>query len=197
MTDLKSLTLYVIRHGECEHNAAGRAAAQNDSPLTPRGRDHARANGVRLKEIAGDLSSFAFFASPLHRTCVTMELLRENAGLPPTGYLADRRLMEIDFGDHTWLTYNEIEASGHNRLDASQWDFIRPGGGESWQHVYDRVGRFLAGLTRNAVIVTHGGTARTIRAHYLGLNPDETLRHTLGHDGIMRLSAGTQTIFGA
>ena len=41
MPEFDALTLYVIRHGECEHNVAGRAAAQNDSPLTTRGREQA------------------------------------------------------------------------------------------------------------------------------------------------------------
>ena len=38
MAGFRNSTLYVIRHGECEHNVAGRAAAQNDSPLTATGR---------------------------------------------------------------------------------------------------------------------------------------------------------------
>src|ERR1700743_1155126 len=94
---LTNLTLYVIRHGECEHNIAGRAASWDDSPLTANGREQARPNGRLLKEIAGDLSEFDFFASPIHRTCNTMELVREAAGLPATGYKAERRLMVIDF----------------------------------------------------------------------------------------------------
>src|ERR1700679_2342669 len=101
MHKLSTLTLYVLRHGECEHNVEGRIAAQDDSPLTQRGRDQARANGRLLKELIGDLSALDFFASSLHRTCATMELAREAAGLSATGYRADRRLMEGDLGDHT------------------------------------------------------------------------------------------------
>ena len=52
MPDFKSLPLYVLRHGECEHNVEGRLASQDDSPLTAKGRDQARANGKLLKEIA-------------------------------------------------------------------------------------------------------------------------------------------------
>src|SRR5215467_783244 len=64
----RDLTLYVIRHGECEHNVEGRAASWDDSPLTVNGRAQARANGALLKQLAGDLSHFDFFASPIHRT---------------------------------------------------------------------------------------------------------------------------------
>ncbi len=74
VTDFRDLTLYVIRHGECEHNVAGRAASWDDSPLTATGRAQARGNGALLRDVAGDLSGFDFFASPIHRTCNTMEL---------------------------------------------------------------------------------------------------------------------------
>ena len=193
---LHDLTLYVIRHGECEHNVLGRAAAQNDSPLTERGRAQARANGALLKAVAGDLSAFDFFASSLHRTCTTMELARKAAGLAPSGYRADRRLMEIDFGDHTWKTHDEIGAGPYLRYEEDKWAYLRPGG-ESWALLHARVGRFLETLTGDAVIVTHAGPARMIRAHYLGLSPQETLDYYPPHAGIVRLSAGAETAFGA
>lgn len=195
MSDFRDLTLYVIRHGECEHNVAGRAAAQNDSPLTANGRAQASGNGALLKEVAGDLSNFDFFASSLHRTCDTMELVREGAGLPSTGYMADRRLMEIDFGDHTWMTHAEIDARMDRAPSSDNWDFVRPNG-ESWAHVHERVGRFLEALTRDSVIVTHFGPARMIRAHYLGLASADVAKWRPAHAGIMRLSAGTEAYFG-
>lgn len=191
----RDFTHYVIRHGECEHNVAGRAAAQNDSPLTANGRSQARNNGALLKDVAGDLSQFDFFASSLHRTCNTMELVRESAGLPPTGYIADRRLMEIDFGDHTWMTREEIMRHPMPNPENNDWDFVRPGG-ESLRHVYDRVGRFLNTLSRDAVIVTHYGPAWMIHTHYLGIAPGGAAQWRPPHAGIMRLSAGAETFFG-
>lgn len=195
MSDFRHRTLYVIRHGECEHNVAGRVAGQNDSPLTATGRAQARANGVLLAQAAGDLSAFGFFASPQHRAASTMELVREGAGLSATDYIADRRLMEIDFGDHTWMTIAELDAGGHKRLSAQGWDDRRPDG-ESWADVHDRVGRFLRSLSSDAVIVTHGGTARMVRGHYLGLSPEDILRYNAPHAGITRLSQGTEAWFG-
>ena len=197
MSQLRDLTLYVIRHGECEHNIAGRAASWDDSPLTANGREQARANGRLLKEVAGDLSDFDFFASPIHRTCNTMEIVREAASLAPTSYRADRRLMEIDFGDHTWMTREEIRARDPDLPgldDSGDWDYVRPRG-ESWAHLHERVSRFLPTLTRNAVIVTHYGPARSIRGHYLGLTPEQTKSYKPPHAGIMRLSTGTETYF--
>jgi probable phosphoglycerate mutase len=195
MESLQALTLYVIRHGECEHNVAGRAASQNDSPLTARGREQARANGRLLKELAAPLERFQFFASPLHRTCMTMELVREAAGLAPTGYLADRRLMEIDFGDHTWMTRAEIDSDAQARFLADPWNYRRPNG-ESQAMLFERTGRFLQTLSRDAVIVTHAWSARMIRSHTLGLPPEVTVRYDAPHVGILRLSQGTEAAFG-
>jgi len=195
MPDFRTLTLYVLRHGECEHNVAGQLASQDDSPLTARGREQARANGRLLKEIAGDLSGFDFYASSLHRTCATMELLREAAGLPPTGYRADHRLMEMHCGDQIWLRWDEIPAENHAAYRADPWNLARPGG-ENHAAVFRRVGALLATLKRDAVIVTHQIPARLIRGHYLGLTPEQMVGYEQPHAGITRLSAGTETYFG-
>jgi broad specificity phosphatase PhoE len=195
MADLKSLTLYVIRHGECEHNVEGRLASQSDSPLTAKGRAQARGNGLLLRELAGNLDNFDFFASPLHRTCTTMELLREAAGLSPAGYRADHRLMEMHCGDQIWLRWSDIPEEDHARYRADPWNLARPGG-ESQAMVFERVGDLLATLTRDSVIVTHQIPARLIRAHYLGLTPKEAVRYEQPHAGIMRLSAGSEAHFG-
>jgi probable phosphoglycerate mutase len=194
---LRDLTLYVLRHGECEHNALGVVAGQNDSPLTERGREQARANGARLKEIAGDLSTFDFFASPLHRTCSTMEIARAAAALPPTGYRADRRLMEIDCGDNTWRRWADIttDAEKNPVWHRARWDYCHPDG-ESFHDLYARIGAFLAILTHNTVMVTHAGPVRALRGHYLGLTGDEVLTYQAPHAGIMRLSNGTETHLG-
>lgn len=195
MADFQAHTLYVLRHGECEHNVAGRLASQDDSPLTAKGREQARANGALLKEIAGDLSAFDFFASSLHRTCATMELLREAAGLPATGYRADHRLMEMHCGDQIWLRWRDISDEEHKSYRADPWNHTRPGG-ENQAMVFARVGEFLATLQRDAVIVTHQVPARLIRAHYLGLTSEEAVRYEQPHAGIMRLASGTETYFG-
>ena|ERR1700761_7545209 len=198
MPDFRAATLYVVRHGECEHNVAGRAASWDDSPLTEKGREQARNNGALLREIEPELSRFAFFASPIHRTCNTMEIVREGAGLPPTGYRADRRLMEIDFGDHTWMARAEIAALDPKVpgiLD-DEWNYVRPRG-ESWAHLHERVGRFLETVTQDCVIVTHYGPARMIRAHYLGLTPEQAQKNKPSHAGVLRLAAGTENLFEA
>ncbi len=195
MTDFRDLTLYVVRHGECEHNLDRRVGSQNDSALTERGREQARANGRRLRELEPDPARVGFHASSLHRTCVTMELLREAAGLPGTGYLADHRLMEFHAGDHIWLKWDDIPEDDHVPFRADPWNASRPGG-ESHADVFARTGQFLRTLTKDSVIVTHGVAALTIRAQCLGLSPGEALRYQHPNAGLLRLAQGAESFFG-
>ncbi|MEI9885076.1 MAG: histidine phosphatase family protein [Rhizomicrobium sp.] len=194
MTDFRDLTLYVVRHGECEHNADGWAAGHDDSPLTAHGRAQARANGRVLADIAGDLAALDFHASSLHRTCTTMELLREAAGLPAGGYRADGRLLEGNLGDHARMPIAAFFQ--HEGYRSDPWNYVRPNG-ESMAQIHERVGRFLATLTRDSVIVSHALPCTAIRAHYLGLSPEETIGYHMGNAGMLRLSMGTETLFGA
>ena len=187
-------TLYVLRHGECEHNVAGWIGSHNDSPLTALGRQQARANARLLREIAGDVSALDFFASPLHRACVTMELIRDALGLPAGGYRADHRLMEMHTGDHIGLRFGDIPEDHHIPFRADPWGAKRPGG-ESQADVFARAGRFLEGLSRDSVIVSHGVTTVAIRAQYLGLSPQEALRYHQPNAGLLRLSAGSESFF--
>ena len=195
MPSFRDLTLYVVRHGECEHNLERRIGSQDDSPLTARGREQARDNGRLLRELAFDPASLDFHSSSLHRACVTMELLRDAAGLPPSGYRADHRLMEIHAGDHIWLAWPEIPAEHHAPFEADPWNARRPGG-ESRADLFARAGRFLATLRRDAVIVTHGVTAAALRAQYLNLSQEECLSYQSPNAGILRLSRGTEAYFG-
>ncbi|HEY0302077.1 MAG TPA: histidine phosphatase family protein [Rhizomicrobium sp.] len=194
MTAFRDLTLYVIRHGECEHNAAGWVAGLDDSPLTARGREQARANGRALAEIAGDLSALDFHASSLHRTCCTMELLREAAGLPATGYRGDGRLVEGNLGDHARL--GTAEYWDHPDYRADPWNYVRPNG-ESYAMIHARVARFLASLARDSVIVTHMLPVMMIRAEYLRLSPEQAMGYHMGNAGVLRLSMGTDALFGS
>ncbi|HEY1632906.1 MAG TPA: histidine phosphatase family protein [Rhizomicrobium sp.] len=193
---LHDLTLYLVRHGECRHNVEGRVAGRSDTPLTARGREQARDNGVLLAEAEPDLARFAFFASPLHRAANTMEIVREAAGLPRDEYVADYRLSELDCGANTFRVWAEIERD--MKADPSytdRWHWRHPGG-ESLADVHERVGRFLAGLTGDAVIVSHAGPVRMLRAYYLGLAPEAVLDYKPMHTGIVRLSAGGEAHFG-
>jgi probable phosphoglycerate mutase len=192
MRDFRAFALYLIRHGECRHNLEGRVAGHSDSPLTERGREQAHAAGALLARIEPRVSDFQFVSSPLHRSAATMEIAREAAGLAPRDYGCDRRLSELDCGDNTFRLWRDIEAE--MQMDSAfsdRWTWRQPGG-ESLADLHRRVGDFLAALSGDAVIVSHTGPIRMIRAHYLGLSPGEVLAFEPQHATIIRLAAGTE-----
>ena len=91
---------YLIRHGQTDYNAEGRLQGARDIPLNALGKSQAASNGKRLRAIEGfDPEAHEWVASPLLRTRQTMQLVRENAGLAPTEFRTEDRLIEVSFGD--------------------------------------------------------------------------------------------------
>ena len=92
------VTLYVVRHGETDWNAALRLQGQTDVPLNDRGRGQAARNGRALREILSAQPDLQFISSPLLRTVETMDIMRRELALPAKAYPTDARLKEIAFG---------------------------------------------------------------------------------------------------
>ena len=164
-------TVYYIRHGETEWNVAGRLQGQRDISLNARGREQAAHCGGVLRDLftrAGrDASEFDFISSPLGRARETMELVREQLGLAADDYRIEPRLAEIAFGAWEGFTIAQLHTRDPQRIAAREqdkWHFVPPGG-ESYQAVSVRVSAWYDGLTRDSVVVAHGGTARGLIAH--------------------------------
>ncbi len=165
-----------MRHGETPYNAENRLQGQRDIPLGSRGRDQASAVGRTLRarigaEIDRLEAAEAFVASPLIRTRQTMEIARAAMGLPPARYRLDPRLQEVRFGDWEGLTWPEVEARDPNGLAArraDKWDFA-PSGGESYAMLAERMKSWLASVTADAFIVSHGGVARALMTLIAGV----------------------------
>ncbi|MDP4004312.1 histidine phosphatase family protein [Methylobacterium sp. NEAU K] len=158
-------TIYFIRHGQTAWNAEGRLQGGRDTDLNPQGEAQAAAVAERLVALAGPgIAEADFVASPLKRTRRTMEILRATIGLPPEDYRTDPRLREIGFGNwegSTWAEIRRRDPAGAAARDRERWHHRPPGlGGESYAALVERVGPVLADLTRNAVVVAHGGVAR-------------------------------------
>jgi broad specificity phosphatase PhoE len=196
MTSFRDLTLYAIRHGETEDNISQTITAQADSPLTARGRAQAQAKGPLLRGLVGDLSAVAFVASPLHRACTTMELMRVAAGLSALPYATDHRLQEMDFGDWTKLPEGDDRLVKGGPTAHEQWNLVCPNG-ESEAMVHARVGRFLDSLKQDSVIVAHARVIAMLRSHVLGLSPEDTMAYEPSNAGVLRLAQGTEAFFSA
>jgi broad specificity phosphatase PhoE len=166
-------TIYFIRHGETDWNLEGRLQGQKDIPLNDLGRVQAEEAGRRLRELVPNAEDLDFVASPMTRTRETMERLRATLGLHPTAYRLDDRLVELTFGAWEGMTWKEVrkaEPQAAAARERDKWGYAPPGGGESYAMLADRVRPILDSLTRDAVIVAHGGVARAFLAVACGVS---------------------------
>ncbi len=165
---MPALTIYYLRHGETEWNALGRLQGVQDIPLNDLGRKQAAHAGNILADLfvrdGRDKSSLVFVASPLGRARSTMELVRGELELPPTGYALDDRLREIGYGKWEGSTLAEMQVADPElfaKRQTEKWT-VAPPGGETYAAVQVRVRDWYDELTADTVAVAHGGTARAL-----------------------------------
>ena len=160
--------IYYIRHGETSWNALGRLQGVQDIPLNDLGhRQAAHAGNILADLFVRDgraQSSLTFVASPLIRARATMELVRGELKLPPTGYALDDRLREIGYGQWEGSTLPEMQVADpdlYAKRQTEKWT-VSPPGGESYVEVQARMQDWYASLRGDTVAVAHGGTARAL-----------------------------------
>jgi broad specificity phosphatase PhoE len=154
--------IVLIRHGQTEWSANGRHTSYTDLDLTAAGERQAREVGTRL----GGRRFAAVLSSPRKRALRTAEL----AGLTVAEITED--LAEWNYGEYEGVTTAEIRET---RPGWSLWTDGCPGG-ESPEHVGDRLDRVLARaktwLDRGDVaLVGHGHCLRVCGARWVGLPP--------------------------
>lgn len=166
-------TIYFIRHGETDWNLEGRLQGQKDIPLNDLGRVQAEEAGRRLQGLVPHVEDLAYVASPMTRTRETMSLVRKAMGLDPDSYRLDDRLVELTFGDWEGMTWKEVRKKEPQLAalrERDKWNYAPPGGGESYAMLTARVRPILDDLTRDTVIVAHGGVARAFLAATCGVS---------------------------
>jgi probable phosphoglycerate mutase len=166
--------VFYVRHGETDWNVEWRLQGARDIALNEKGRSQAAYCGEILRDLLArdDLAAdtLDYISSPLGRARMTMELLRGVLALPVEGYRVEQNLTEISFGEWEGFTIEELARRDNEavlRRDRDKWNFLPPGG-ESYQQVMARVAGWYATLSRDTVVVAHGGTARALFVH-LGL----------------------------
>jgi broad specificity phosphatase PhoE len=168
--------IYYIRHGETDWNVERRLQGQRDIALNANGRAQGSRCGTILRDLLTrdrrDAAGLDYVSSPLGRARQTMELTRAALGLDPTGYRVEPRLTEISFGEWESYTIAQLHSRDPQRIAAREqdkWHFVPPGG-ESYETMSARMGEWYRTITRDAIVVAHGGTARGLIA-YLGIVP--------------------------
>jgi len=166
--------LILVRHAESEMQ--GCYVGRLDPPLSARG--HAQAAAL-ARRMAGQLL-VAVYSSPLQRALTTAQMIAVPHGLEVS---AIAELVELDFGDWDGLTYQEIAEIAPQQFNRWLADpaEVRPPNGETLLEMSQRVmeainGIIAAHLGETVVVVTHGGPARVIVCHVLGIPLSEQWR---------------------
>ena len=87
--------------------------------------------------------------------------------------MLSERLVELTFGSWEGMTWKEVrkaEPSLAALREQDKWHYVPPGGGESYAMLTARVRPILDDLTRDTVIVAHGGVARAFLAVTCGVS---------------------------
>ncbi|MEL6504067.1 MAG: histidine phosphatase family protein [Pseudomonadota bacterium] len=179
-------TIHFLRHGQTDWNVAYRLQGQQDIPINATGRKQAAANGQALKAMLDDPSDWRWISSPLGRTRETMNIVRQEVGLPSYGYETDDRLKEIAFGLWETYTFKELEVDHASAVAArheAKWDFAPPLG-ESYARLLARIQSWLPYVTQNAVVVCHGGVLRVLEHYLNGTATDEVVQWAVPQDRI-------------
>jgi probable phosphoglycerate mutase len=187
------VTLYYVRHGETAWNLAKRYQGQRDILLNATGRAQAARNGrVLAATLGAGAAALDYIASPLSRARETMEIVRRELALAPDDYRTDDRLKEIHYGHWEGLLWDElpqIDPAGLAARTADIWAW-QPVGGESFQALSRRVGGWLAELSRDSVVVAHGGVSRALRGLALDLPTAEIPSLPVPQDQVLVVEAG-------
>jgi broad specificity phosphatase PhoE len=158
--------LLLVRHGESEGNVTRIFTTTPVTlPLTERGRQQAREAAGVIQTIS---SPRIVIASPYVRARDTGAIIADELKLP---FEIREGLHERETGEFAGKPYESIlEAEGY---DPSQpWTWVPPGG-ESYEHVRERVGPILDELVvrfseDDVVVVSHGGVMVSMWAHMTG-----------------------------
>ncbi|KAL3833363.1 hypothetical protein ACJIZ3_008099 [Penstemon smallii] len=132
--------IVVIRHGETDWNSARRIQGQMDVELNEAGRQQAIAVADRMSR---EPKIFAVYSSDLKRSLYTAEKIAKSCGV------------------------FEINPEAHRAVVSDQKDQEIPGGGESYNQLYDRCTLALQRIAQKhigerVVVVSHGATIEAL-----------------------------------
>lgn len=152
-------TIYFVRHGESEANAAGIAAGGGlDSPLNDHGRQQAQ-------QIAGQFKGKGvqmIVSSPMKRAYETATIIAQNMGFNSSSIVTNELWVERQLGELTGVPKEQIKM---------YYDMGRlPASAESTERLHTRITQALDWMKTleadTIILVSHGGVGRMLRAIY-------------------------------
>lgn len=159
------MRLLLVRHGQSEWNASHRLQGQADISLS----DHGRHQADTLRPVIEGAKPCRAISSDLARVRETAERIgAENPRF-------SSRLREIDVGDWTGRSIEDIQASDPEGYLGWRAGTQTPPGGETWDAFADRVCTVIVdeqeNPCENLLVVCHGGVIRAILQRFLNLQP--------------------------
>jgi broad specificity phosphatase PhoE len=163
------MILYVVRHGQTEHNRGGLGLGREDVPLTALGEAQAEAVGRRF----ASLDVARVYSSPLGRAAAVARAIATPKGLP---VVTTEDLVELDVGEAEGMTGQEMREQFPDFF--LQWlgpnpESVPMPGGESLVDVGRRVDQFLAMLRESedeaVAAVTHNFVVKVMLCRLLEL----------------------------
>jgi broad specificity phosphatase PhoE len=187
--------LWLVRHGESDGNVANALARQNhalrldldindiDVPLSPLGREQARALGEWLGGPDCPQQPTVAVVSPYVRARQTTEIVLEAAGMTGLPVMYDERLRDREQGVIDRLTgagLRDLYPEEAKRRDYLGKFWYRPMGGESWADVAMRVRAALLELRltmpdERVLVVSHDVPILLVRYVIEQLSPSDVV----------------------
>ncbi|MFN2526210.1 MAG: histidine phosphatase family protein [Actinomycetota bacterium] len=180
--------LFLVRHGATDWNVTKRAQGQADIELNDAGRKQAVATAQELAHLE-DVK--AVYSSDMKRALATAKVIADGHGVE---VMTDPDLREIDQGEWTGLTVEEIKMGWPELWGPARHYNTRPGG-ESPAQVRKRALEALARIVAqhpegSVIVVSHGGTIRWLSAEALGYDERRSARiRGLGNGAVVVMSA--------
>ncbi|KRN08725.1 histidine phosphatase family protein [Liquorilactobacillus mali] len=190
-------TLYIVRHGQSEANAAGiLQGSLIDTPLSEKGQVQAKhvRDAFEKKMLHFDL----VFASPLLRAAQTAAIIS-----PKTTTIFDERLKEFDYGNWDGQKVTDIHRRFAKFFDEKR--NLLPGSekvshGDDFASITAKLNGFLTELaakypTQDILIASHGFTIKLLLNAVLGISNLSSLNEPY-NAGLTKieLTASTRTL---
>lgn len=163
----------MVTHPEATHHVEGRVGGWFDSHLTDRGRAHARhvADALAARVDRGA----AIFTSDLRRTRQTADVIASRLGGSPR---ALRELREKSYGEgegqvDAWFRERFVPPPAHGERMNHDEGLVGAETRAEWVHrVYVGMEVVSEDPAPQKVVVTHGGSATFVIAHWIGMPLD-------------------------
>lgn len=140
---------------------------------------------LQFEEIKKQLPDKAeFYSSPLQRCTILANYLSSS------DYTADKRLMEMNFGDWEFKSWDDIPSE---EIDPWMKDFVnvKATNGESFVELYKRVLSFIGekkgDTTFPLVIVTHAGVIRSFLCKQMNLDLKDAFSNKVDFGQVIKI----------